>query len=88
MTNAQRWGQLTRTNAPQWGLRKGATDPPAEQVNNYRSKINEIYTICNSSNHFLTAKTITFSRTVRVLLSDISRSQVETIVQIFGKLYE
>ena len=42
------------------------------------------YRICYSSNHFLTAKTATFSRTVHVLLSVISRLQVETIVQIFA----
>ena len=39
---------------------------------------------CNSSNCILTAKPATISRTVHVLLSVISRSQVETIVQIFA----
>ena len=39
--------------------------------------------MCNSSNHFLTAKTATFLRTVQVLPFAISRSQVETIAQIF-----
>ena len=42
------------------------------------------YRICKSSNRFLTAKNATFSRTVHVFLSVISRSQVETIVQIFA----
>ena len=38
--------------------------------------------ICNSSDCFSTAKTATLSRTVHVLLSVISSSQVKTIVQI------
>ena len=42
------------------------------------------YRICYSSNRFLTAKTAPFSRTVHVFLSIISRSQVETVVQIFA----
>ena len=44
------------------------------------------YRICNSSNRFLTAKTATFLRTVHVLRSIISRSQVETIAQIFARV--
>ena len=47
-------------------------------------KLMYFYRICNSSNRFLIAKTATFSRTVDVPLSVISRSQVETIVQIFA----
>ena len=46
-------------------------------------KLMYFYRTC-SSNRFLTAKTATFSRTVHVLLFVISRSQVETIVQIFA----
>ena len=47
-------------------------------------KLMYFYRICNSSNRFLTAKTATFSRTVHVLLFVISRSDLGTIVQIFG----
>ena len=68
---------------PRWGFWKSANDQSAEQENN-RPQINIFYRNCNSSNRFLTAKTATFSRTVNVLLSVISRSQVETIVQIFA----
>ena len=48
------------------------------------SELMYFYRICNSSNHFLTAKTATFSHTGHVLLFIISCLQVETIVQIFA----
>ena len=40
----------------------------------------------NSLNLFLKDKTATFSRTMHVLLSVISRSQAKTIVQIFARV--
>ena len=46
------------------------------------------YTTCKSSDRFLTAKTATLSRIVYVLLSVISRSQVETIVHIYLHMLE
>ena len=69
---------------PTVGLVKECKWPPAEQVNKNRSQIIVFYTICNSSNRFLTATTTTFSRTLHVFLCLISRLQVETIVQIFA----
>ena len=47
-------------------------------------KLIYFYRICTSSNHSLTAKTATFSHTMHIVLSVISRSQVETILKIFA----
>ena len=74
------WASLSVKMPRGWASEKGANDQPVEQENNNRSQINVFfYRICYSSNIFLTAKNATFSRTVHVLLSVISRSQVETI---------
>ena len=82
VTNVSQWASL-RVQMPRGGASKRV------QMSNLWNKKTIIahklmyfYRICNSSNRFLTAQTATFSA-VHVLLSVISRSQVEAIVQKF-----
>ena len=58
---------ITRTNAPWWGPERVLMTNLFNKKTLISHKFNVFYRICNSSNHFLTAETATFWRSVHIL---------------------